>query len=122
MQADLLESIPHAKTHHTFSCNTQAHHSPLWAFADIIDNSEAWATQCSINMREGAMLEIVDNGEGMSEYTLVCGLHRVHKGLYYGQALWNGSHDGCPSVGDECTCFSYHLNPDITRAPICRPL
>ena len=112
MQADLLESIPHAKTHHTFlNANAQAHHSPLWAFADIIDNSrEAWATQYSINMREGAMLEIVDNGEGMSEYTLSCAVSIAYtkKDFTTGKHYGMGVTTAVPRLATNALCFSYH--------------
>ena len=111
MQADLLDSIPHAKTHHTFlDANAQAHHSPLWAFADIIDNSrEAWATKCSINMRGDSMIEIVDDGEGMSEYTLSCAISIAFtkKDFTTGKHYGMGVTTAVPRLAKNALCFSY---------------
>ena len=112
--AELLESIPHAKTHHTFlAANAQAHHSPLWAFADIIDNCrEAWATKCSIWMRGDSSLEIMDNGEGMSEYTLSSAISIAFTTKDYttGKHYGMGVTTAIPRLSRNALCFSY--NPE----------
>ena len=53
LHAETVDCLPHAKTHHSFlDANAQAHHDPLFAFADIIDNSrEAHATNCTVGVR-----------------------------------------------------------------------
>ena len=110
--ADKLESLPHAKTHASFlEANAQSHADPFHAFADIIDNSrEARALRCSINTRDEKLLEITDDGEGMSEYTLSCAISIAYtsKDFTTGKHYGMGVTTAIPRLGKSALCFSVH--------------
>ena len=113
--AERLDHLPHAKTHHSFlDANAQAHHDPLYAFADIIDNSrEAKATRCRISMRDESrwrLLEIADDGEGMSEHTLSCAISIAYtrKDFTTGKHYGMGVTTAVPRLAKNALCFSYH--------------
>ena len=118
-QAETLDSLPHAKTHHSFlEANAQAHGDPMFAFADIIDNSrEAKATTCAISVRDGLILEIADDGEGMSESTLSCAISIAYTSKDYttGKHYGMGVTTAIPRLAKSALCFSVDKSGMYTK-------
>ena len=126
-----MESVPHARIAPDFlASNAQAHHDILYAVADLLDNSrEAGAQLCSINVRTHAsqavaggrrvqhtMLEIIDDGTGMTEHTMrrMLSIAYTEKDLTSGKHYGMGSTTSIPRLCKSAICFSVHESGHCT--------
>ena len=115
LERQLCEELPHAQTHQSFlEANAQAHEDPLFALGDLVDNArEARSTQCSIDVqlddrRRLTMLEIDDDGCGMTEYGMRNALSIAYtkKGTDSGAHYGMGCTTAIPRLCDSALCFS----------------
>ena len=117
----MASAIPHARIAPDFlQSNAQAHHDILYALADLLDNTrEAGARRCEINVRrgrKGIMIEMIDNGSGMTEATMreMLSIAYTSKDRTTGKHYGMGSTTSIPRLCKSALCFSVHRSGHCT--------